>query len=146
MIVSGAIPVKEAITDELPSGEVKNPANPALIQFGQRKIPFAIHHNGKVKNFHFEESKSVEELHKEIWRLSCTSKFTISTIKENEIKTAVLRSLNLPSENRIIMKCASKSCQDSFNSEMLVTSRSNELVINEVRIKLILIRLRLGIV
>ena len=125
----GAIPKKEIQIQSLP---VKISSKPAVIKIGVRKIPFTIAHNQKQKHFVVEETKNLEYLQNETKRLGCASPFEISTISPTENPKVLLKNLNLPSMNKIIMQCKDKKCQEIFNSEMLVKSTSDHLRIAEV--------------
>ena len=125
---TGAIPKKEIQTQSLPA----KASNPSVIKIGVRKIPFTIVHNQKQKHFVVEETKNLEHLQNEAKRLSCDAPFEISSISPRENPKVLLKNLNLPSVNKIIMQCKDKNCQENFNSEMLVKSTSDHLRIAEV--------------
>ena len=129
---TGAIPKKEILTQALPM-KASNPSNPLpVIKIGVRKIPFTIIHNQKQKHFVVEETKNLEYLQNEAKRLGCEAPFEISTISATENPGVLLKHLNLPSVNKIIIQCKDKKCAENFNSEMLVKSTSDHLRIAEV--------------
>ena len=130
---TGAIPQKDVQIQTLPVSEtLKLSDSSPVIKIGVRKIPFTIHHNGKQKHFVVEETKTLEHLQNEIKRLGCHSPFDISTISAKENPGVLLKYLNLPSFNKIIIHCKDKTCQENFNSDMLVKSTSDHLRIAEV--------------
>ena len=129
---SDALPQKEIVTNELPEQRYESPGSstatiPASVTVTVRKIPFSLRHNGKSKDFSFLETKTVRDLYIEIGRLkgACNAGFT--TPFSSDINGAVvLKTLNLPSVNKIVLHCFDEFCHQNFNSEMLVTSVSTE--------------------
>ena len=122
-----AIPVKEVVTNELPVQSPGPSVTPPAVTVTIRKIPFSLRHKGKSKDFHFAETKSIGDLHVEISRLSgtCMAPYTVPFRADIDTKV-LLKTLDLPSANKVVLQCVDDGCHKRFNSEMLVASVSTE--------------------
>ena len=92
-----------------------------------RKLPITVVHNEKSLHFTFPDTKTLKELHEEIKRLSkCSGGIFISSIRRDIAGTVVLKTLDLPSVNKVTLNCDDPACHQQFNSQMLVTGLSTE--------------------
>ena len=63
----------------------------------------------------------------EIKRLSkCSGGIFVSSIRRDISDTVVLKTLDLPSVNKVTMKCDDPVCHQQFNNQMMVTGLSTE--------------------
>ena len=98
----------------------------SLLTLG-RKLPITVVHNEKSLHFTFPDTKTLKELHEEIKRLSkCSGGIFISSIRRDIAGTVVLKTLDLPSVNKVTLNCDDPACHQQFNSQMLVTGLSTE--------------------
>ena len=92
-----------------------------------RKLPITIHHKEKTMHFTFPDTKTLKELFEEIKRLSkCSGGIFVSSIRRDISDTVVLKTLDLPSVNKVTMKCDDPVCHQQFNNQMMVTGLSTE--------------------
>ena len=152
--LTDAIPSVQILTPDLPTGllspqpsPTKGPAGPSKIfqspskPFSTltlgRKIPITIYHkiegddffayNEKNIHFNFLDTRTLKELYEEIKRLSkCSGAISISSIRRDIAHTVVLKTLDLPSVNKVNLKCNDQACHQQFNSQMIVTGLSTE--------------------
>ena len=82
---SSEVPGTSHMTKTIPAvASITNKPAAVSISTGIRKIPIAIHHKEKVKNFVIPDTKTVMDLYNEILRLSnCRAPFEISSFSSN---------------------------------------------------------------
>ena len=69
-------------------------------------------------HFTFPDTKTLKELFEEIKRLSkCSGGIFVSSIRRDISDTVVLKTLDLPSVNKVTMKCDDPVCHQQFNKK-----------------------------